>query len=254
MKRQPMFRKTMAALSAAVILSIMSVSAQQSLDAMGFVPAQLAETVNGLTWTGQSSVRWMAGSQAIHIDPFNITFDLPAHLVFITHTHGDHLSVADLKRVVGSHTRIIATPDCEASLRDNGFTLYRAVAPGDTFTIDGIAVTVVPAYTITKSTHPKENNWVGYVITAGNVTIYHPGDTQRLPDMKNIRCDIAFMPLGQKYTMDKVEDAVDAILDICPTVAIPFHFGMYEGTADDALTFQRLLSEKEQAVVILPKK
>ncbi len=100
--------------------------------------------------------------------------------------------------------------------------------------------------------HPKHNGWVGYVVTVGGRRIYHAGDTERIPEMKTFSCDIALLPLGQTYTMESVEDAAAAARDVKASMAIPIHFGMYEGTQADAEKFRDLL-EGEIDVRFLPQ-
>ena len=97
--------------------------------------------------------------------------------------------------------------------------------------------------------HPKANNWVGYLLTIDGVKIYHFGDTERIPEMKNIVCDIALLPLGQKYTMNSVQEAADAALDARAKIAIPIHYGLYEGKAADADAFAALLKGKITVVI-----
>ena len=67
--------------------------------------------------------------------------------------------------------------------------------------------------------------------------------------MKEISCDIAFLPLGQTYTMDSVDEAVQAALDVKAKVAIPMHYGTYEGADEDADTFKQALEGKCIAMV-----
>ncbi|HNV53360.1 MAG TPA: MBL fold metallo-hydrolase, partial [Tenuifilaceae bacterium] len=92
---------------------------------------------------------------------------------------------------------------------------------------------------------------VGYLLNLCNVWLYHTGDTELIPEMKNIKCDIIMLPLGQTYTMNSVEDAVQAVLDTSASVAIPVHYGIYEGSDDDALKFKEMLKDKAE-VIILP--
>jgi L-ascorbate metabolism protein UlaG (beta-lactamase superfamily) len=67
--------------------------------------------------------------------------------------------------------------------------------------------------------------------------------------MKTFSCDIAMLPLGQTYTMNSVEDAAEAALDIKAKIAIPIHYGMYEGTKADAEKFKTLLEGKVTVVI-----
>jgi L-ascorbate metabolism protein UlaG (beta-lactamase superfamily) len=93
---------------------------------------------------------------------------------------------------------------------------------------------------------------VGYIVEIDGVKVYHAGDTERIPEMKNIDCDIALLPLGQTYTMNSVEEAAEAALDTGAEVAIPIHYGMYEGTKEDAEKFKELLDGKMKVVILEP--
>jgi L-ascorbate metabolism protein UlaG (beta-lactamase superfamily) len=66
--------------------------------------------------------------------------------------------------------------------------------------------------------------------------------------MASISCDVAFLPLGQTYTMGSVVEAADAALDVKAKIAVPVHFGMYEGTEADVTLFARLLRGKVEVV------
>ena len=122
--------------------------------------------------------------------------------------------------------------------------------PGAQKIVAGVKVEAVPAYNVVKTNfHPKSNNWVGFVITISNVKIYHAGDTERIPEMKDIECDIALLPLGQTYTMNSVKDAADAAIDVKARIAIPIHYGLYEGKEEDARKFKELLAGKVDVII-----
>jgi L-ascorbate metabolism protein UlaG (beta-lactamase superfamily) len=206
--------------------------------------------IENITWFGQSSIRIRFENKTVYFDPYNLKQKDSADIIFITHGHQDHLSPKDLHLIVTSKTKIYATSDLCKTLTDSGFTNLHEVKIGDRINIEGFETEVVPAYNIKKPQfHPKSNGWVGYVVDFKGTKVYHPGDTERIPEMKNIKCDIAFMPLGQTYTMESVEDAADAVLDVQAKFAIPFHFGMYEGKKDDALKFKELLNGKVDVVI-----
>lgn len=97
--------------------------------------------------------------------------------------------------------------------------------------------------------HPKKNKWVGYILTIEDNNVYHAGDTERIPEMKDIVCDIALLPLGQTYTMNSVEDAAEAAIDVKAKIAIPFHYGLYKGTEEDSVKFRKLLKDKVEVVI-----
>ena len=71
--------------------------------------------------------------------------------------------------------------------------------------------------------------------------------------MKNLNCDIVLLPLGQTYTMNSVEEASEAALDTGAEIAIPIHYGMYEGTKEDAVKFKELLEGKMEVVILDPE-
>jgi L-ascorbate metabolism protein UlaG (beta-lactamase superfamily) len=109
----------------------------------------------------------------------------------------------------------------------------------------GIRIETLPAYNIKKTQfHPRSAGHVGYVLTIDGVRIYHAGDTERIPEMKELNCDIALLPLGQTYTMNSVNEAAQAALDTKAKIAIPMHYDMYEGTPQDAERFKKLLEGK----------
>lgn len=85
------------------------------------------------------------------------------------------------------------------------------------------------------------------------VRIYHPGDTDKIPEMKKIKSDIVFMPLGQTYTMNSLDDAIEVVMDIKPELAIPFHYGIYEGSKEDADKFKQALSSDVNILILACK-
>jgi len=190
-------------------------------------------------WIDQSCFRINAGALKIYTDPYNIKTPDTADIVVITHAHTDHFSPGDLDKIVGPNTILIAPADViYAGKGGKRVTLI----PGQEYlAYNCIAIKAVPAYNISKTYHPKANNWVGYLITANGVTIYDAGDTERIPEMKDFTCDIAMLPLGQTYTFASVDDAVAAAKDVKAKLAIPMHYGDFEGTAGDAVSFKTKL-------------
>ncbi|MBN3035959.1 MAG: MBL fold metallo-hydrolase [Bacteroidales bacterium] len=201
-------------------------------------------------WLGQAAVRIDAPDKRIYIDPYMITEEDQADYVLITHPHFDHLSVGDIRKVSGPGTQFIAAEGCRAKLLDAGFVNLMLVNPGDELILNGIIIRAVPAYNLVKTNyHPREKRWVGYLITIGDETIYHAGDTERIPEMKTFTCDVALLPLGQTYTMNSVEEAAEAALDVQARVVIPIHYGLYEGTEEDSHLFARLLQGKAEVLI-----
>jgi L-ascorbate metabolism protein UlaG (beta-lactamase superfamily) len=208
------------------------------------------EMVNHIHWLGQAAVRIDAPEITIFIDPYQIDGKIKADLILITHSHGDHFSPADINKIMTANTLVIAPKDCISRMKDLNREKALISEPGMKKQIGEILIEAVPAYNVVKTNfHAKANQWVGYILTIDGVRIYHAGDTERIPEMKDIQCDIAMLPLGQTYTMNSVQEAAEAALDVKAIVAIPIHYGLYEGTHQDAVLFQNLLKGKIKVIL-----
>jgi L-ascorbate metabolism protein UlaG (beta-lactamase superfamily) len=191
-------------------------------------------------WYGQSSLRIELGGLVVWLDPVKVSVTEKADLILLTHDHDDHYSPADIKRLSGPSTQIYAAFEGPGMKR---------IRPGDSVAFGELRVEAVPAYNIVKrQCHPKSAGYCGFILSAGGLRLYDAGDTERIPEMKGISCDVAFLPLGQTFTMGSVEEAVQAALDIKAKVAVPIHFGLYEGSEADASTFARLLKGKVEVL------
>ena len=210
------------------------------------------EMLKNVHWLGkQASVKIQAGKKIIYIDPYEIAKKTnDADIVLVTHSHRDHLSPVDIKKVAKADTVFIAPQSCVSGIEAEFNTKVIISEPGMSRRLGEIQIRAVPAYNVIKTKyHPKGNKWVGYILTIDDVKIYHAGDTERIPEMQEFTCDIVMLPLGQKYTMNSVEEAAKAVLDVRAKIAIPIHYGMYEGTVEDAKKFQELLKDKVQVVI-----
>lgn len=206
-----------------------------------------------IEWTTQACVRFTYNGHRIIVDPYKIESAEHFDLVLITHDHGDHLSLEDLAKVANTNTDIVAAEACVEKLKAAGYKHIRSVVPGSKLTMMGVDIEAVHAYNITKNFHPQEKKYVGYIFNFGGIRVYHTSDTGLIPEMKETNCDIIILPLGQTYTMDSVEDAVTAVLDSKASVAIPIHYGLYEGTQEDVEKFTQMLTKNGVTVVIAKK-
>ena len=198
---------------------------------------------NKVKWLGHASFRIEGDSSTIYIDPWKLKGSTPADIICITHSHFDHLSEEDIAKIRKPSTVIVGPPDCKASFGD----AFKEIAPGQSHTIGNVTVEAVHAYNTDKNFHPKENNWVGYIVTVDGVRVYHCGDTDEIPEMAKTSADVALLPVGGTYTMT-VEQAAQAVSKINPKVAVPMHCGDVAGTLEDRASFS---SASKIPVVIL---
>ncbi len=202
-------------------------------------PADLPSIVH---WFGQSSLRIQLGGKLVWLDPVKVPLVEKADLILVTHDHGDHFSPEDIKKLSGPSTQVFVGFDS----RD-----YPRIRPGDRKSFGGLSVEAVPAYNVTKTQyHPRSAGYCGYILSDGKTRIYDAGDTERIPEMMAISCDVAFLPLGQTYTMGSVSEAAQAALDLKARMVVPFHFGLYEGSEEDSREFARLLKGKTEVLIL----
>ena len=147
-----------------------------------------------------------------------------ADLILVTHSHTDHCDPSKIKKVRREDTVVIAPADCVSKIGGSVKTLK----PGEETTVDGIVVKAVDAYNYKRFRspgnpfHPKGFG-VGYLITVEGKTIYDAGDTDFIPEMRQVGyVDVALLPTGDTYTMDNAEAALAAVA-INPKTVIPMH-------------------------------
>lgn len=199
-----------------------------------------------------SSIR-INKEKIIYIDPYKIEKDYnDADLIFVTHDHYDHYSEEDIDKVKKEDTVIIAPEELLTKLLRKGIRqdYIITVEPNKEYMTEGIKFETIPAYNTNKAFHPKENEWVGYVIEIQGSKYYIAGDTDITEENKKVKCDIAFVPVGGTYTMD-FKEAAQLINEIQPKIAVPIHYGSVVGTEQDAIDFIRLLHPNIKGIMMM---
>jgi|Deesub1362A_J573_1020465.scaffolds.fasta_scaffold01044_6 L-ascorbate metabolism protein UlaG (beta-lactamase superfamily) len=160
----------------------------------------------------------------IYIDPYDIArTDLEkADIILVTHDHFDHLDTRSIKNLSKPDTVVVFPRGCYIE----GYQTCE-VLEGERIVVKGVEIEAVPAYNIGKPFHKE--GCVGYIVEVDGVRIYHAGDTDRIPEMRGVRVDIALLPIGGTYTMD-VEEAKQAAADINAKYYIPMHYGAIPDT------------------------
>ena len=191
--------------------------------------------------------------KVIYIDPFKIDRNYnDADIIFITHDHYDHYSEDDIDKVRKNNTVIVAPEGLMTKLLEKGFLkdYIITVQPDKEYIVEGIKFKTVLAYNTNKQFHPKENGWVGYIIEIRDIRYYIAGDTDVTAENKKVKCDVAFVPVGGKYTMD-FKEASSLINEIKPKIAVPIHYGSIVGTNQDAIDFINLLHPTIKGIILM---
>lgn len=208
--------------------------------------------LSGIEVLCHSSIR-IAKEKIIYVDPYKINTNYnDADIIFCTHSHYDHFSMEDINKVRKPETILVITTDCLDKAKELGFDTKNiiTVEQNKKYEILGITVETVPAYNLENEYHNQVDNWVGYILEINDITYYIAGDTDLIPEIKSVNCDVAFLPVGGTYTMT-AKTAANLANIIEPQIVIPTHYGTLVGTKEDAEIFEKELDENIECVILI---
>jgi L-ascorbate metabolism protein UlaG (beta-lactamase superfamily) len=226
-----------------------------------------------IRFLGQACFELSEGDARVLVDPFlkpnnpisPVTADElePTHIL-LTHGHADHVADAvPLAKRTGAHC--VALVEMASWLQAQGIEAVSDPNLGGTVEFDWGWVKLVQAFhtnTIpgsAESPFSAETGVVigqaaGLVINIGGKTVYHLGDTCLFGDMKLIAertpVDIALIPIGGHYTMDR-HDAVIAADLIGASTVIPMHYNTFPPIEADAEAFKADVESKTSSKVVV---
>ncbi len=193
----------------------------------------------------QNSIRIGSDAGIIYIDPFRMNEEPhDADYILITHDHYDHFSPEDIRKICKESSIMVVPEKMEnaaGDLTDDVDMIY-TVSPDMHKKIGELEFETIPAYNNSKPFHPKNAEWVGYILNVNGKRIYIAGDTDITEDNEKVECDIALIPIGGTYTMNAVQ-AAQLINVIKPETAIPTHYGSVVGSPGDADEFRRRVED-----------
>ncbi len=181
--------------------------------------------------------------KVIYLDPYQIPDDEEkADIIVASHGHFDHFDNSAVKAVWKDSTIVIGPASESKKLKKLS---GKGLKIGESIDIDDIKITLVPSYTIKKGTHPKGNEWAGIIVEAEGKKVYHAGDTERIPEMKDLKdITVALMPCGGTYTMD-FEESSEAVLDFKPEFVVPMH-----NWSKDLYEYKELMAKKDPNIKV----
>lgn len=206
---------------------------------------------NNISLNCQSSIK-ITSDKIIYFDPYKIEEEVhDADLIFITHDHYDHYDVESIKNIMKDTTKIII-PDKMAPTVLMTFNSKNVIGvlPNNNYELEGIPVETIPSYNTNKEYHPKNNNWVGYILTLNDETIYVAGDTDITDENKQVKCDIALIPIGGTYTMT-AKEAAELVNIIKPKTVIPTHYITIVGSKKDEEKFISLIDKNIEIITLI---
>ena len=202
-----------------------------------------------IQWLDHASFLLKASGINVYIDPYLGEYVEKADIILVTHSHFDHCDLGKIEIIRKPETIIITSEDCARKLSGNVVSM----SPGDRKDVQDFSITAVESYNIKRFRSPGVlyhpiNTQVGFIVEAEGKRVYHAGDTDFLPFMKNMgNIDVALLPIMGRATMD-VDEAVEATIGIQPETVMPMHH-----RDSDPMEFKDKVEKRTDIKVIVMK-
>ena len=185
---------------------------------------------------GSLVLEW--NGQTIYIDPYGGRERFKGlndpDIILITDIHGDHLNQTTLDELNTGGSVFIVPEAVKRKLPESMQAKATSISNGQTIVVSNIEILAIPMYNLPEdedSRHPKGRG-NGYVLGIGDKRIYISGDTEDIPEMRNLRnIDIAFVCMNLPFTMD-IDQAASAVNDFRPSIVYPYHYRGKDGLSD----------------------
>jgi len=187
----------------------------------------------------------------------------PTHIA-LSHGHADHVADAvSVAKRTGAHC--VAIVELAKWLEGQGVEEVSDPNFGGTVEFDWGYISLVPAWHTNTVPGSEESPFsaehgiaigpaAGLVIKIGDTTVYHAGDTCLFSDMQLIArrsdIDVALLPIGGHYTMDR-RDAVVAAEFVGAGTVIPMHYDTFPAVETDPQAFKSDVEAKTSSTVVV---
>lgn len=173
-------------------------------------------------------------------------------IVIITDIHGDHLNVETLQALDLTAATLVVPQAVADKLPENIAKHLIILNNGETQTVNGVLIEAIPMYNLREDAlkfHQKGRG-NGYVLTLGNERVYISGDTEDIPEMRQLKnIDKAFVCMNLPYTMT-VENAASAVLEFQPKQVYPYHYRGTEGLSD-VMRFKNIVTTSNTEIDVI---
>lgn len=205
------------------------------------------ETVD-VRYYGHASLRLVdSDGFTVYVDPWDDVMDdyrRDADVIVSTHDHFDHFDKKAIQGLKKRDTVLVCTSESEEEVPEE--MSYKVFGPGQSVKAHGVRFRGVAAYNVDKFREPgepfhPEGFCTGVIFELDGVKFYHASDTDPIPEMDALAdadIDVAFLPVGGKYTMDQ-EEAIEAVKKVSPRTVVPIHYDVVDGTTADVEKFRR---------------
>jgi L-ascorbate metabolism protein UlaG (beta-lactamase superfamily) len=214
-----------------------------------------------ITFLGHSCFQCSDGTSTVLIDPFLTgnpkaavaAADVAADVILLTHGHADHLGdTVDIAKRTGAP--VVAVPELANEIGGSGAQVFDPNL-GGTVKFDWGWVKMVPAWHTAVSPSGTPHTPAGLLISFAGKIVYHLGDTCLFSDLQLVArrgdpVDVALVPIGGHYTMDRI-DAVTAVEFVAPTTVIPCHYDTFPPIETDAEQFKADVETGTSAICVL---
>lgn len=214
------------------LLTLVILFVALSLNAQNRATPDQIKTNDGTAWVqpithGSVVLSWK--DQYIYVDPYGggdlYKGLMPPTMILITDIHGDHLNKGTLDAINTSNATLVVPQAVMDQLPDNLKTKAKVIGNGENMDVNGINVGAIPMYNLPddKTSRHTKGRGHGYILSMGGKKIYFSGDTEDIPEMRNLTdIDVAFVCMNLPYTMD-INQAASAVLDFKPSIVYPYH-------------------------------
>lgn len=203
---------------------------------------------------GTAIINW--GDAVIYLDPTggSEAFEGKSDpdFILITDIHGDHMDAKTLAALELGDTKILAPQAVKDQLPKELGDKISVINNGETQSFMEFSITAIPMYNLPEAAdafHPKGRG-NGYILEKDGKRFYISGDTEDIPEMRNLKnIDMALVAMNLPYTMT-VEQAADAVLAFQPKQVYPFHYRGGDGLSD-VEKFKELVNQKNPTIEVV---